>query len=79
MTRIDKNGEQTTKKYLTFYSLLIAEDLWHGYYQVLSITILKKFIEPHINYEKMIKNGRHVELNISIATAFLNIMTLNMI
>ena len=26
--RMDKNGEEVTKVYLTFYSLLIAQDLW---------------------------------------------------
>ena len=31
-TRIDKNWEELHKIYLTFYSLLIVQDLWHAYY-----------------------------------------------
>ena len=27
-TRIDENGEEITKIYLTYYNLLIAQDLW---------------------------------------------------
>ena len=46
VTRIDKNGEEITQNiYLTYYSLLIAQNLWQVHYQFLSITFLKEFIE----------------------------------
>ena len=63
------------KIYLTYYSLLIAEDLWQAHYQILSIIFLKEFIELNVNLDTMIKNMKHVELNISIATVFSNIQT----
>ena len=90
--RIDKNGEEITqnisyllqfieekklqKLYLTYYNLLIADDLWQAHYQILSIIFLKEFIELNVNTDKKIKNGKLVELNISIAAVFLNIQTL---
>ena len=36
-------------------------------------------IELNVNLDTMIKNVKHVELNISIATVFSNIQTLKMI
>ena len=53
---------------LTYYSLLIVQDLWEAHYQILSIIFLKDFIELNVNTDMMIKNVRLVELNISIAT-----------
>ena len=44
ITRIDKNGEKITKIYLTYYSLLIAQDLWQTHYQIFSISCLKECI-----------------------------------
>ena len=71
--------EKKIKKiYLTYYNLLMAEDLWKVHYQILSITFLKEFIELNVNTDMMI-NVRLVELNISIATVFSNIQTLTMI
>ena len=67
------------KIYLTFYSLLIAQDLWQASYQILLIIYLKEFIELIVNRDMMIKNVKLVELNISIVTVFLNIQTLKMI
>ena len=32
------------KIYLTYYDLLIVQDLWQGHYQILSIIFLKEFI-----------------------------------
>ena len=61
--------------YLTFYSSLIAQDLWQAHYQILLIIYLKDFIE----LEHDDKNMKNVELNISIATVFSNIQTLKMI
>ena len=31
VTRIDKNGEEITKKQFTYYNLLIAQDLWQAH------------------------------------------------
>ena len=67
------------KIYLTYYSLLIAQDLWQAYYQILPIIFVKEFRELNVNTDMMIKNVKLAELNISIATIFLNIQTLKMI
>ena len=40
---------------------------------------LKKFIELNVNSDTMIKNVKHVELNISIATVFWNTQILKVI
>ena len=37
--------------YLTFYSILIAQDLWQAHYQILSIIFLKEFIELNVKYK----------------------------
>ena len=65
------------KIYLTYYSLL--QDLWQVHYQILSIIFLKEFIELNVTLDIMIKNVKDAELNISIATVFLNIQVLNII
>ena len=67
------------KIYLTYYNLLIAQDLWQVHYQILLNILLKEFIVLNINSDMTIKNVKHVEINISITTVFLNIETLNMI
>ena len=67
------------KIYLTYYNLLIAQDLWQAHYQILSIIFLKKFIELNVNSGIMVRNVKHVELNISIETVFLNTQILKMI
>ena len=67
------------KIYLTYYNLLIVQDLWQVYYQILSITFLKEFIELNVNLDTMIKNVKHVKLSLSIATIFLNTQILKMI
>ena len=59
------------KIYLTYNSLLIVQDLWQAHYQTLSIIFLKEFIESNVNLDTMIKNVKHMELNISIATVLL--------
>ena len=43
------------KLYLTFYNLLIAQDLWQAHYQILSIIFLKQFIELNIKTGTVIK------------------------
>ena len=67
------------KLYLTYYNLLIAQDLWQPHHQILSRIFLKGFIELNVNTDMMIKNMKLVELNISIATVFLNTSILKMI
>ena len=46
---------------------------------IVIINFLKQFIELNVNSGIMIKNVKHVELNISIATVFSKIQTLKMI
>ena len=63
--------EKKVKKiYLTYYSLLIAQDLWQTHYQILSIIILKEFIKLNINTDTIIKNVKLVELNINTLNVF---------
>ena len=59
--------------YLTYYSLLIVQDLWQAHYQILSIIFLKEFIELNVNSDTSIKNVTHVKLNISTVAVFLKI------
>ena len=67
------------KIYPTYYNLLIAEGIWQAHYQISSIIFLKEFIELNVISGMMIRNKKHVKLNIIIATAFLNTKILNMI
>ena len=62
---MDKNREDI---YLTYCNLLIAQDLWQVLYQIISIIFLKEFIELSLNLDTMVKDVKHVELNISIAS-----------
>ena len=73
-----KMEQKLQKIYLTYYNLLIAQDLWQAHYQVLSIIFLEEFIELNVNTNMMIL-VRLVKLNISIATVFSNRQTLKMI
>ena len=59
--------------YLTYYSLLIVQDLWQAHYQILSIIFLKESIELNVNSDTLIKNVTHVKLNISTVVVFLKI------
>ena len=61
---------------LTDYNLLIVQDLWLAYYQILEIIFLKEFIKLNVNIDTMIKNVKLAELNINIGTFFLNTQTL---
>ena len=67
------------KVYLTYYNLLMAQDLWQAHDQIFSITFLMEFIKLNVNTDTMIKNVKHVELNISIVIAFVNMKILKMI
>ena len=60
------------KIYLTYYKLLIGQGLWPAHYQILSIIVLKEFVNLNVNMDMMIKNVKLGELNVSIATVFLN-------
>ena len=67
------------KLYLTYYNLLIAQDLWQAHYQILSLIFLKELVKLDVNTDTMIKNVKPAESNINIATVFLNTQTLQMI
>ena len=56
-----KMEKKLRKKYLTYYSLLIAQDLWQAHYQIFPIILLKEFIELNVNLDTMIKNVKHAE------------------
>ena len=71
--------KQLQKIYLTYYSLLIAQDLWQDHYQILSIILLKEFIGLNVSLESLIKNKKHVKLSISIAIVFSTKQSLKMI
>ena len=77
--KLIKIEKKLQKLYLTYYNLLIAQDLWQANYQVLSIIFLKEFIKLKVNTSLMTKDLKLAELNISIATVFLNTQTLKMI
>ena len=79
VTRLIKMGNKLQKIYLTYYNLLMVQDLWQAHYQILSIIFLKEFIELNVNTDMMIKYVKLVEFNISIVTEFLKTQTLKMI
>ena len=54
--------EKLQKIYLTYYSLLIARDLWQDHYQILSMIFLKKFTKLNVNTGTMIKNAKTYEI-----------------
>ena len=66
MIKIDKKLQNI---YHTYYDSLIVQDLWQTHYQILW----------KINLDMIIKNVKHVELNISIVTVFLNTRVLKTI
>ena len=67
--------DKLQKMILTYYSLLIVQYLWQVHYKILSIILLKEFIELNVNSDTMIKNVKHVKVKASIATVFLNTQT----
>ena len=74
-----KMEKKLQKIHLTYYNVLIVQDLWQAQYQILLIIFLKEFIKLNVNTDTRIKNLRLSELNINIATVFLNTKTLKMI
>ena len=63
---------------LTYYNVLIAQDLRQAHYEILSIILLKYLIKLNVNTDMVIKNVKPAELNISLATIVLNIQILKM-
>ena len=51
VTRINKNGKKLQKIYLTYYNLLLMQDLWQVHYHFLSIIFLKEFIKLNGNMD----------------------------
>ena len=43
------------KIYLTYYNLLIVQDLWQAHYQILAIFFLKEFTKLNVIMDVMIK------------------------
>ena len=76
--RTNKNGKEITKN--IFYILqLIMQDLWQAHLQISSATFLKEFIKLNVNPNMMMKDVKHVELEVSIVIVFLNTQFLTMI
>ena len=69
----------TQKIFLTYYNLLIEQDLWEAHYQILAIMFLKKFMKLNVNIDTIIKNVKIVELNSKFETVFLDTQTLKTI
>ena len=67
------------KIYLTYYNLLIAQDLSQAHYQILSIIFLEEFIKLNVNTDTMIENMKLKELHTKYATLFLNTQILKVI
>ena len=64
--------EKKSKKiYLIYYNLLIAQDLWQAHYQILSIIILKEFVELNINMNMKIKKSESCGINYEYYDCFL--------
>ena len=72
MQELIKMEKKLQKIYLLFYSLLIAQDLWQVHYLIMSIIYPKNFMGLNVYRNMMIKNVKHVELNMSIAIASYN-------
>ena len=71
--------KKSQKPHLTDYSLLMVQDLWLAYYQILLIILVKKLIKLNANLDPIMKNVKHVELNAKITIAILNTQTLKMV
>ena len=62
VTRINKNGEEVTKVYPTYYNLLISQDLWQVHYQILSLIFLNLSEEIHRIKCKFGHDGKKCEI-----------------
>ena len=56
---MEKLYKKIQKIYPKYYNLLIAQDLRQIHYQILSIILLKEFIELNVNLNTMIKNVKY--------------------
>ena len=65
--------------YLIYYNSVVAQHLWLAHHQISLISFLKEFIDLNVNSDMMIKNMKHIKLNISIVTVPLNTNILKMI
>ena len=64
------------KIYLTYYNLLIVQDLLQVHYQILPIIFLMGFLKLNVNTDTMTKNAKLADLNVDIVSVFLNTQTL---
>ena len=46
--------KKVQKVHLTYYNLLIARDLWHAHYQILSMLFLEEFLKLNVNTDMKI-------------------------
>ena len=74
-----KMEKKLQKVHLTYYNLMMAQDLWKSHYQILSKVFLRELITLNLNMDIMIKNVELAELHMNYATVFLNTQILNMI
>ena len=70
LQELTKMEKKLKKLDFTLYNSLLAQGLWQAHYQR---------IELNVNLDPMMENVKHWELNVNIATVFLNIQTLKMI
>ena len=71
--------KKSQKIYLTDCNLLIVQHLLQAHCQIFSIMFLKEVIKLNVNTDTKMKNVKLAELNISIATVFLNSQNSKMI
>ena len=79
VARIDKKGNEITNTISHRLQFIDSARFMASLYQILLIILLKEFITLIVNSNMVKKNVKLVELNIKIATAFLNMQTLKMI
>ena len=72
VTRIDKNGEKNIKNIYYLLQFIDSARFMASSLSNLVIIFLKEFIQLNVNTNIMKKNVKLPELNISIATTFLN-------
>ena len=68
-----KMEKKLHKIYPTNYNLLIVQDWWQSYYQILLIILLKEFRKLNVNTDTMITDVKFGGLNTKTVTASLNI------
>ena len=71
--------QKSQKIYLTYYSLLMAQNLSLADYEILPVTALKESIKLNVNTSTMIKNVKLAELNRNYQTVLLNTEILDLI